>query len=491
LSDPRRQTRRIAYGTAARLGGRTLGAVISLIALRQATRYFGPVQWGPITAALAWFTVFSYLGSPGVATLTMREIARPDTDSGSVFGQALQATLVVSFIAALASVAIGLPAYWGREPTLAMLLILAPGIPLFALFLTSGSALVGRGRSGGRALLDVESSVFLLIATLIVVGAHLRSRGYADAYLGSVAAASLTALALAIFVVRPKLRGARRQLTRTLRRSLPLGQFDLFAVIYARADSVMLYFISGDRPVALYGVAFQIAVFLFAMPALLANTLLPDFMSESVERRDFLARRALDVMLTVALPLPVFGFLFARPFVIGLAGRPFAGAGILLAILTVAAAIALVNGYLFQIAVYAGAEKGLWRAIGIVTAVNLTSNAVAVSLWGARGAAVVMILSETVGLGLYWRVYRSTLPSPLGRRYPLSVLLATIGLVAIWWALYQGLGLRTGTGYGIVPRIMLLLAIYLALVRFTTFGARKLSARTVPVGRGGDDSEAP
>lgn len=476
LSDPRRQTRRIAFGTAARLVGRTLGAVISLLALREATRYFGPVQWGPITAALAWFTVFSYLGSPGLATLTMREIARPRADVGSVFGQALKATLMISLGAALVSLVLALPVYWGRSITLSMVLILAPGVPLTALFLTSGSVLVGTRRSGTRALLDLVSSAFLLGATLFVVDTQLRPRGYAVAFVASLAATALAAVALAVYAVRPKFNSTREELVGMLRASLPLGQFDLFAVVYARADSIMLFLIKGSRPTAWYGLAFQIATFLFALPALLANTVLPDFMSESIERRHFLARRALDVLLTISLPLPVFGVVFARPFVIWLAGKDFSRAGPLLAILTIAAAISLVNGYLFQMAVYAGAEKGLWRAVGVVTAANLAANAVAVSVWGATGAAVVMILSEAVGLGLYWHVYRTTMPSPLGRRYPLSVVLATLGLIGTWWALHAGLGVKTGIGVGILPRVAGLMAIYFALVWGITTCARRLTS---------------
>lgn len=475
VNDRHQQFRRIAYGTSARLFGRTLGAFVSLLALRQATRYFGPVQWGPITAALAWFTMFCYLGGPGVATLTMREIARPEADAGVVSGRALGATLLVSLSAAVVSIAIGVPLYFGRQPTLAMVLILAPGVPAFALFLTSGAVLVGRGRSGARGFLDLESSVFLLIATLLVVGTHAHSRGYAAAYLGSVVASAIVAVTLAVRVVRPQLKVVGEQLVSTLRRSLPLGQFDLFAVIYARADSVMLFFISGDRAVALYGVAFQIIIFLFAMPALLSNVLLPDFMNAEQDRRVFLARRAFDVVLTVALPLPIFGAVFARPFVVWLVGPAFGQAGPLLAILTGAAALALLNGYLFQMAVYAGAERGLWRAIGAATASNLAANAVAVALWGATGAASVMVLSEGLGLVIYWRIYRSRMPSPLGRRYPLSVLVATGGLLALCWGLHSGLGLRSGSGLAIVPRGIVLAASYALMLRAITLVARRLS----------------
>lgn len=473
MSDTHEQASRIAYGTAARFVGRILGAIVSLVALREATHYFGPLQWGPITVALAWVSVFSFLGSPGIATLTMREIARPNADTGSVFGKALTATLVVSVGAGLAALALGLPIYWGKTETLAMILILVPSIPFMALTMAGGSVLVGRGRSGLRASLDTISSVLVLAATLVVVEGRLDFRGYAVAYLAAVIASGVVALALAVRFIRPKLRGSGHGMSTMLRASLPFGQFDLFAVVYARADSIMLFLIRGSRPVAYYAVAYQVANFLFAMPAMLSNALLPEFMAASEERRQFLARRALDVILTVALPLPLFGIVFARPFVVWIAGMRFASAGAPLAILTGTGAIALLNGYLFQLVTFVGAEKGLWRVIATVTTANLAGNAVAVTLWGVDGAAAVMILSEAIGLVMYWRLYRSKMPNPLGRRYPMCVLVATFGLLMTSWALHVGAGLGPGEGFAILPRAAALAAIYAALLKFITLVARQ------------------
>jgi O-antigen/teichoic acid export membrane protein len=224
--------------------------------------------------------------------------------------------------------------------------------------------------------------------------------------------------------------------------------------------------------VALYGVAYQIAAFLFALPMLLANALLPDFMRSDVERRRFLGRRAMDVMLTVALPLPIFGAIFARPFVVWVGGSAFSAAGPLLAILTVAGAIALVNGFLYQMAIFAGAERGLWRATLVTTVCNLAGNALAVTLWGAMGAASVMVFTEALGLVIYGRIYRTRMPIPLGRRYPLSAVGASAGMLAIWAGLHEGLRLAPGVGFAMLPRALALLAAYALLLATITLLVR-------------------
>jgi PST family polysaccharide transporter len=445
--------------------------------LREATRYFGPVEWGPITVALAWFSLFAVLGGLGVATLAMREVARPDTDPGSAFGRALTTTAVVAICGAILSVAVGVAIYWGKSETLAMVFVLAPGIPMMALFVTIGSVLAGRGRSDVRAVLDLTSSVLLLVATLLVVDHHLRFRGFALAYLGYLTVSCISALSLATRFIRPKFGGAGRGLWSQIRAAAPLGQCDILSAAYARADSLMIFFIRGNRAVALYGLAYQIASFLFVVPSFLSNALLPDFMGGNDSRRRFLARRGFDVILTVALPLPLFGVLFARPFVVWISGARFAGAGPLLSILVCAAAIALMNGYLFQMAVFAGAERGLWRTAAVGTVSNVATNAIAVTFWGATGAAYVMILSETVGLLMYWRIYRTRMANPLGRRYPLSVVVASLGLVAIWWVLHVVLHVNPGIGLGMLPRAFTLAALYGVLLWSVTTITRRLARR--------------
>lgn len=477
MSETARQAGRVAYGAVARLIGRTLGALLSLIALREATRYFGPVEWGPITAALAWFSIFAFLGTPGVATLAMREVARPEADVQRAFGRALYATLAASALAGILAAGLAVGVYVQHFETLVMLLILVPGIPLAGLFLTSSSVLAGRGRSDVRAVLDVLSSVFLLVATIYVVRSHLGHRGYVTAYLGYLAASALVAVGVATLLVPVSLRGTWRNLRGELRGSFALGQFDLFAAVYARADSVMLYFIRGSTQVAFYGVAFQVVTFLFVVPSLLSNALLPDYMKASEEQRQFLARRGFDVVITMALPLPVFGVLFARPLILWIAGGAYSGAAVPLAILTGAAAFSFLNGYLFQMAIFSGSEQGLWRIIAIVTVTNLIANAVGVSLAGAKGAAVVMVISEAIGLFLYARLYLKKMPSPLGRRYPLSVVIAWTAFMAVCWLFRTKLHLRVGTGVGILPRAGVLVLVYLVMVTAVAGVARGWSRR--------------
>ena len=139
-------------------------------------------------------------------------------------------------------------------------------------------------------------------------------------------------------------------------------------------------------------------------------------MSSSADRQDFLARRALDVIITVALPLPFFGALFAQPLRGADAGPEVSWRG-----------RATCNPHWCRcdrtserLLVSAGdlhwrrrrPLASYWRSDGDQLAGQRCCSR---SLWGAEGAGAVMVPSEALGLAMYWRLYRSKMPSPLGR----------------------------------------------------------------------------
>jgi len=461
--------RRITRSALIRLLGRAAGGVLTLVALHYATRYFGPTRWGSIAAALAWVGVFVALGPPGVATMAMREGARPGVDRETVFGTALAATALVGLAGAVIAAGVGVGVYWTRPVTLVLVAVLSLTIPCTAIFQTASSELAAVGRNDVRAVLDVGSSVVGLVATLVVVREALSSKAYAVAMVASIGVSTILALAVAAARVRPRFHSVGTDIRPFIRSSIPLGQVDLFSAVYARADSLLLYFVKGPSAIALYAVAYQVAAFVMSMPVFLTGALLPDFMAAKGARRTAITRHGFNIVMAVALPLPLFFGLFGRPFLLALSGEKFAGAAVALTVLSGAAALVLVNGYLFQLSVYAGAEAQLWRAIAIVTVVNLVAIGIAVPFWGIDGAAAAMVLSELAGMTRYWPVFRRATGYRLDVRHLACVIGATAVIAGGWLALHLGLGLRSGQGPAMVLRAGALAAAYLIVLKVLTF----------------------
>jgi len=75
---------RVSYNFSTRLVGRGAGAVITLVALRLTTHYFGPARWGAVVAASAFANLFVGLCDFGVTRIISREMAAKESDESAV-----------------------------------------------------------------------------------------------------------------------------------------------------------------------------------------------------------------------------------------------------------------------------------------------------------------------------------------------------------------------------------------------------------------------
>ena len=225
----------------------------------------------------------------------------------------------------------------------------------------------------------------------------------------------------------------------------------------------------------MYGVAYQIANFLFAMPALLSNALLPEFMSADDDRRRFLARRALDVILTVQLPLPFSARYSLDLSSSGSRDRISGELGRHSRILTGRGPHRARERILFQMAIFAGAERGLWRVIGTVTVANLAANAVAVTLCGRdrrcerddpeRGDRTSDVLEDLSNQDA--KPARSAIPAFCPRSFGD----ASCDLVGA----ARRARIKAGTRASMFPRAIALAACYAVLLWLITLAARQAS----------------
>lgn len=467
----------MAYGFSTRLGGRLAGAAVTIAALHEATHYFGDGRWGTISAAIAWVGIFVALAYPGITTYTMREVGAARPDGRAVLGVGLRAVSLTSLCCVAAALLAGLGAYWGRPHTLLLVVLVVWWVPFMAWFQFGGSMLAALGRSDVRGLLDVVSSALLLGGTLVVVHEGLSDGVYVLAFAGSMAVSGLVALALALRRVGPRGASSSLRVPTLVKAAIPFGQVDIFAAVYNRADALMLYFVRGESAIAVYAVAYQVAAFVMVAPAFLTGALLKDFMAADRAERRRLARRTLEVACAIALAVPLLFSVFARPFVLWLAGPGFSGAIPVLVVLSVAAAIAFVDGVLYQLAVFAGARRRLWRVVGIVTAVNLGCNAVAVPLFGPMGAACVMVLSELVALVFYWQMFMRVVGGGVGLYAPVAAAVAAALVGAGCVLCHAVAGVGAGSGLAMAPRALLLAVAYAGLLGLALAGRHRLLGR--------------
>jgi O-antigen/teichoic acid export membrane protein len=241
--------------------------------------------------------------------------------------------------------------------------------------------------------------------------------------------------AFAILFIRPRieygvgLHGAR--IRSLVAAAIPLGAVLMINGLYFRLDAVLISLLGSDRDLAVYGVAYKGFESLLVFPEFVMITLIPVLsrLEFSDERFQELVRKAFTTM--TILILPVVGFsLLGQEAMVALAGPKYAGGGLVLTLIMCSVSIACVQGVFGNALVTQGRQGALLRVSISVLIANGLVNLAAIPLFGDKGAAGALLLTEALSLVLTLGVYRRFAPLP-PVHMPLRTLLALVVLVAL------------------------------------------------------------
>lgn len=217
----------------------------------------------------------------------------------------------------------------------------------------------------------------------------------------------------------------------------PIG-IAVIAILYWRADGVILSLSTSHSEVGVYGLAYTIA----GNTAIVSTFFLKSTLSTATElfARDVAAfaafmRRGVELMSFVAVPIAVVGALLAGPLIALFGDHAFVDRGTpTLALLFVAVALRFVASTLSQGLFACHHQRFLLRlSIGALV-VNVALNVALDGQFGAVGAGVALVCTELFGVAIagWWLHrqcgYRTPVPFLLRMLAPVS---ASVGVVVL------------------------------------------------------------
>jgi len=401
----------------AQVGARALNlGMVALIA-----RGLGARGLGRYLAAMTVQAVALAVSDLGLNTYVVRELSRADGMAAGLWPSAVRLKLACALGAVLVLNVLVAPLSAGRG-----LLVRIVSLSL----LPDAFNALATARIKARQRMEVSAGILLGIRLAYVVsGALLLWRGYDErALLAAYGGVSLLgSLAFARALSRwARLRepssepGTHKGWREVLGASMPFAVTGSAAILYTRADLLILSWLQGDAVAGRYGMAYRLWEAMGMIPASFLDALLPELSRQGGPlaepgRLRALYRRAWQVMGAGAVLLSVATQLVAGPVMLVLYGRSpdTLDAVSVLRVLLLAfpfTYLYLLNGH----ALYAaGREQRVTVAMVIVTAVKLLSDAWAVPRWGTAGAARAALASEVLLYGcLQWLVWRSVLRLP-------------------------------------------------------------------------------
>lgn len=459
------------------LGGRVLGMLASVFTVAMTTRYLGVDQYGLLTTAVVFVGLWNSFTELEIGAVIVRKVTGGSKDElANLIGTNIGLSIVYCIPLAAIAFLTGFGVYFDRPRLHALILIVSVGLILSSLSTCFQPIFLVSVRFNAVALSDVLCRVATLAATGIVISLHggLLGIGVVQIVPPLVELLILGYAAQRTVSIRPRF--SRAASIALLRESLPLTAVGIVAVLYWRADGLILTLLSNSRQVAAYGVAYTIAFNLSVVSTFYLSSSLSTMTEKyATDRAQFagFVRSSVELMFFVGLPVVTYGAFLAGPVIRLIGSAHFANVGTTpLRLLLVAVALTFLTG-VFSQALFAAHEQTFLLRLSIINlAANIVLNVILVPHFGATGAGIALIASELSGAVVsVWRLarvcpYRNPVPFVVRLLIPLACglvalllmrgvfVLATIAVVcAVYGAANLAFGpVRLGTVRGLLKR---------------------------------------
>lgn len=379
----------------ARLGS----MVVSFIATAYIARNLGPTNYGQLSYAVSFVSIFSFIAVLGVDQVLYRNLVEFPEKRNQYLGSALVLRLIGSAIAVILCLFFAI-LFSPKDVSFFLIILLSVG------FIFNSSQIIGyeflsRVQSKYPSLLSLYIAIILNVLKIIVI-----ILGGGVLYLGLVLLLESILYAIGYVYYRKKIFGMLSEWSfdkditkKILVDSWPLMFSSAFALIYSRIDQIMIKNMLDTESVGLYDAAVRLSEVWYFIPGVIASSLFPAIInakkvSEVIyyKRIQKLALLLVTLTTTIALCTTVI-----TPYIVNIVfGSAFMGAVLVLKIYVwsnVSTALStVVNFYLLA----ENHKKMLFFSSFLGMISNVVLNIFLIPAYGIAGAAIATLISYTL-----------------------------------------------------------------------------------------------
>ena len=452
-------------GTARRIYKNTiyLGAaevvsrVLQFVVMLYATRLLSQEHFGKFSFALSLSLIAIVLADLGINTLLVREISRNRGLANKYFVNAFSVKAILSVVAYLLIVIVLNILNYPQDTRQIVYVIW-----VFTIFSTFTELFYSIFRAFEMMFYDALLKV-LRMTILTSAAIYVLFKGYgllAFSYTFVVVEFIIVLIALSIVLkkfFKLKIMIDFAFIKSLIKKALPFGLAFVFGMIYFFIGSVMLSKIRGDVEVAVYSVAYNIALAVLFVPTVYTNAIYPvlsRYYKEGKKELRILYEKSFKYLYIIGLPLSVGIFLLADRLIYFFYGKTYAGSIIALQIISFYLFIKFIN-FLFGTILSSINRQGK-RMIGqgVTALFNIVLNLLLIPKIGYVGAAWATFATEIfLFIVYYWYVSKNWYFYNFG-----NILVKPIIAVAIMFLFIKYVGL------GLAATISLSILIYFAVL---------------------------
>lgn len=405
-------------------------------------RYLGPTGLGEISIANSIWSIMGVLIVFGMDVHIIKTVARDPDKTAEVLGT----SLVIRFaLFVLACVIVGLYLFFVRYDTTIVVVTMIIGISYLFGSVNSafGSALVGFERMELTSLNDIITKILGTTITLLVI--FIGYGVYAIAAVG-VINNLFSIFFMGYFILRKHkihLRFSIDEAKEMLRVSAPYLITGITISAYHQIDTLFIASLVDTKTVGWYNTAMNLFGTLMFLPVAFGNVTFPALSRSYVSAQDklhMIARRSIDLMFLLSIPIGLGIMVVSKPLVLLLYGAEFTASGPVLAILGIVLILTYLATMLGQLLISTD-RTGKWNMVMIVwVLLTIPLDMVLVPLThavfqnGALGGALSYLITEGgMVVGAILLLPKGTLQWSNVRTAILTLVSGLLMVSTSWW----------------------------------------------------------
>lgn len=391
--------------------GELLSKILQFVLMVYAARLLDQASFGKFSFALSLSFIAIIIADLGINQLLIREIARSRENANKYFINSFVVKLAFAFITWLFIIlllnGLGYP-----EDTRHVVY----AIWFFTMISTFTDLFYSIFRAFEKMFYDSLIKILRMVI-LTAIGLYVLFKGYGVlAFSATFILVEAIMVVIAYFIasrkfIKPEFRLSLDFMKSLVKEAFPLGAAFIFSSIYFYIDSVMLSKMRGDVEVAIYSVAYNLALAILFIPAVYTNAIYPvmsRYYKTSKENLVLLYTKSFKYLYIIGLPISAGLYLLADRIIVFFYGKEYLASVIALQIISWFLFLKFIN-YLIAYTLSSTDQQGS-RMIGqgLTAVFNVALNLILIPKFGYKGAAISTFLTEIfLFIVYYWYVSKS------------------------------------------------------------------------------------
>ncbi len=380
---------------------RVLSMIISFITTTFIARRLGPGNFGQLSYAVSFVSIFSVISSLGIDNVLYRDLIKNPDKKREFLGSALIIKLVAGLFAVILVIISAL--LWVENDVSRILIVILSGTFLFNAFQIISYEFQARVQSKYPSIISLSVALILNVLKIVVI-----MSGKGVIYLAFLLL--LESVLYAIFYLFAYKRNYDGKITDwefnknisvvLLKDSWPIIFTSAFALIYARIDQVLIKHLMDAENVGIYSSAVAIAEAWYFLPNIIMPSLFPAIVNAKQTSEEIYysrIKRLAIFLLILSIGVAVFTTLLAPTIINVIYGPAFMNASLILKIYVWSS----IGTFLGSLAINYLIAENRKKILAFITFVpmitNVILNLILIPKYGIVGSAYATLISYSLG----------------------------------------------------------------------------------------------